>query len=131
MINDFAIQFQELEKTLASKKGDFELFALFLREGSPDKWDLILAAPWIKQEESADLREIAQKIQTTLSKEDLLKLSRIILIDKKTPMLSTLNRSVDIAHGIVEVKDSNFFGLPIKHAYIFTSQKINKDKLKN
>ena len=35
---------QNVEKNLSESKGQFELFALFLREDSPDKWDLLSAA---------------------------------------------------------------------------------------
>jgi hypothetical protein len=30
---------------------------------------------------------------------------------------------VQIEHGGVEVRDSNFFGLPVKHAFIITSKR--------
>ena len=124
MTDHFTNQFQKIEKNLSSERGEFELFALFLREDSSDKWDLLVSAPWIKHEGSTELRDIAQKIQSSLNKEELLKLSRIILVDRKNPMLETFNRAIHAEHTITEVKDSNFFGLPIKHAYIFTSKRI-------
>lgn len=129
MINHFTAQFQKLERSLSSEKGEFELFALFLRKDSPDKWDLLVSAPWVQREGSAELREIAQKIQKTLNKEDLLKLSRIILVDRKNPMLEAFHRAIHTEHAVTEVKDSNFFGQPIKHAYIFTSKRIKGDIL--
>lgn len=131
MIDLFTTQFQKLERSLSSEKGEFELFALFLPEDSPGKWDLLISAPWIKREGSIEFREVAQKIQKTLSKEELLKLSRIILIDRKNPMLEAFNRTIHAEHAITEVKDSNFFGLPIKHAYIFTSKRVQNEEPTN
>lgn len=128
MIDNFIKQFQVLEGILSKEKGNFELFALFLREDSLDKWDLLISATWIKKDGTADLRDIAQRIQKTLSKKDLLKLSKIVLINKENPMLDVFNKAIHIEHGVTEVKDSNFFGLPIKHAFIITSKKINPPK---
>jgi hypothetical protein len=39
-------KFAELESHIAEEKGPFTLFALFMREDAPDRWDLIVSAPW-------------------------------------------------------------------------------------
>ena len=62
-------------------------------------------------------------VQKALSKEELLKLSRIVLIDEGNPALEAFNRAVRVEHLITTIKDSIFFGLEIKHAYVITSQR--------
>ncbi len=37
---------------MAAEKGAFDLFALFLREDAPNKWDLLIAADWIDQDKA-------------------------------------------------------------------------------
>ena len=39
-------KFTELESSIAAENGPFAFFALFMREEVPDRWDLMVAAPW-------------------------------------------------------------------------------------
>ena len=48
-------QFVELERRLVEEHGQFSLFALFLREDSTDKWDLVVAAPWIEENRKEEI----------------------------------------------------------------------------
>ena len=111
------------EEEMAQEKGQFHLFALFLREDSPDKWDVVVAAPWINKDKDAALKYMASKIQTSLNRDELMKLSRIVIIDDENPALDAVQRGVHIEHGSVEIQNSLFFGLNIKHAYLITSIK--------
>lgn len=118
-------KFGELERKISDIKGDFALFALFLREDAIDKWDLLVAAPWIETDRKTALSYIAEQIQLSFKPEELTQLSRVVLIDQTNPALDAINRGMKIEHGDVDVQDSNFFGMQIKHAYIITSQKPN------
>ena len=41
-------KFVSLERDVSAEKGGFSLFGLFHREeASFDKWDLVIAAPWL------------------------------------------------------------------------------------
>jgi hypothetical protein len=60
-----------------------------------------------------------------LNKEEIIYLSRIVILDKGNPVLEAVNHAFSVEHGQVECKDCNFFGLPIKHAYIITSKREN------
>ncbi len=125
-MNNLISKLKLVETSLSKIKGDFELFALFLREDSIDKWDLLVSAPWIEVNKQASLQEIAQKIQETLTPEELIQLSRIIVIDRSNKSLEAIHQAVSIEHGAVEIKDSKFFGLAIKHAFILTSKRISE-----
>ena len=114
------------EVVMANEKGPFELYALFLREDAPDKWDLVVAAEWINENKEASFKYIAEKVQKSLSKDELLKLSRIVLIDETNPSLEALHRAISVEHSNTEIQDSNFFGIQIKHAYLITSHRRNK-----
>ena len=112
-----------IERQTSREKGEFYLFALFLREESPDKWDLIVSAPWIEADKEGALRYLASLVQSRLTPSELLSLSKIVLIDVDNPALEAVQNTVAVEHGKVEVRDSNFFGLPIKQAYIITSKR--------
>lgn len=112
-----------LEKEIASEKGPFDLFALFLREESPNRWDLVVSASWIKADEVSALRYMVNNIQSHFNIEESIFISRIIFIDENNPELDNIHKSISMEHTITEVKNSIFFGLDIRHAYIITSKR--------
>ena len=122
-MKEIAEKLKHQEELMAQEKGPFDLFALFLREEAPDKWDLVVAADWIERDKQTALKYIAIIVQKALSKEELLKLSRIAIIDESNPALEAFQRAVNVEHGITEIKESNFFGLQIKHVYLITSRR--------
>ena len=118
-------RFVEIELTLSRENGAFSLFALFLREDAVDRWDLIVAAPWVDADRKDALSRITQAIQARFTPEELSQLSRVVLVDLANPAVDAVNRAIRIRHGQGEIRDSNFFGLQIKHAYVITSQPLN------
>lgn len=126
-MRDLLEKFIELERRLSQERGEFSLFALFLREDASNKWDLIVAAPWIERDRKEALPYITTQIQQLFNSEELSRLSRVVLVDQSNPAIEAMNQAVNCQHGQNEVRDSNFFGLQIKHAYIITSQRLNAD----
>ncbi|HWN08524.1 MAG TPA: hypothetical protein VNO50_04510 [Pyrinomonadaceae bacterium] len=124
-MKDLLGKFVELERRLSQEKGEFALFALFLREDALDKWDLIVAAPWIDADRKQALAYITSQIQQLFKSDELTTLSRVVLVDQSNPAVDAMNQALNSQHGQTEVRDSNFFGLQIKHAYIITSQRLN------
>jgi len=114
---------QKVEKSLSESKGQFELFAMFLRENSPDKWDLLISADWARANKKASINTIIEEIRKELTNQELLMLSRIIILDKNNAALKAIHQEMHVKHGLAEISDSNFFGLAIKHAYLITSQR--------
>lgn len=105
---------------VSAEKGQFTLFGLFLREDAPDKWDLLVSARWLEEGKLKALEEFAKKLSTVLGEEQLLSLSRIVTVNHDNPGLDAILRAVHIeGGGTANVKDSTFFGLAIKEAFIF------------
>jgi hypothetical protein len=120
-----AEKLQAVEKKLCESKGPFELFALFLREDAPNKWDLLISADWARNDKKAALTEIIQEIQCVLTQTEQLMLSRLIILEKDDTALKAFHGAMHVEHGLAEISDSNFFGLAIKHAYLITSKRDN------
>lgn len=114
-----------LENEVSREKGEFSLFALFLREDMEDRWDLVVSAHWLEANKKEALSYLANKIKSRLGPEELLSLSRIVFIDVGNPGLDAVHRAIRVEHGTAEVTNSDFFGLHIKHAYIVTSKRVN------
>jgi hypothetical protein len=58
-----------------------------------------------------------------VDEQHLTSLSRIVVVDPQDPSVQALNHAVQIEHGGVEIRDRNFFGLPVEHAFIITSKR--------
>jgi hypothetical protein len=116
-------KFAELESQLAEERGGFAFFALVMREDAPDRWDLIVSAPWAGDDKRSVVDYFVGQIKSRIGERGLTSLSRIIVIDSEDAAVQSLNRAFQIEHGKVKVRDSNFFGLPVKHAYIITSRR--------
>ena len=121
-MNDIVEKFASLEAVVAEKRGDFSLFALFLREDSPDRWDLLVAAPWASQSMNETVEYLVNEIKSQLGSQELINLSRIIVLDPHNLEVQEFTKAFPVEHGRLEVWDRIIFGLPIQHAFIITSK---------
>src|SRR5258708_613544 len=70
-----------LANQIEDDKGPLELFGLFLRDDSPDLWDVVIAAPWLKADELASFEYVASRLREALAEEELVGLSRIVILE--------------------------------------------------
>lgn len=124
-MKDIATKLRDIEKKMSEKKGAFNLFALFMREDAENKWDLLVSSKWISKNKPESLKYIASNVQDALTQKELVKISRIVIIDNDNSALDAIHQSLATEHSITEIRNSIFFGLPIQHAYIITSQKTD------
>lgn len=122
-MNEVVEKFASLEAGIAERKGDLSLFALFLREEVADRWDLVVSAPWVGQNKQEAVDYLIGEIKSHLGAQYLIHLSRIVIVDPDEVAVQALNSALQVEHGRVEVRDSNFFGLPIRQAFIITSKR--------
>jgi hypothetical protein len=120
---DLPERFRKVESRIAEEKGAFVLFALLMREDAPDRWDLVVAAPWVGEDKHGAVDYFVEEIKSQLGAPDLTSLARIVVLDPEDAAVQALNRAVQIEHGGVEIRDSSFFGLPVRHAFIITSRR--------
>lgn len=111
-----------LEREVAASQGEFTLFALFQREES-DYWDVVVAAPWLESDKGEAYRFMAEQLQSHLNLQEILTVSRIVLIDETNLYLEAVIEAKNGQQRIVEVRDEEFFGLPIQRGYIITARK--------
>lgn len=115
---------QELE----DEKLSLNFFALFLRDGN-EKWDLLVSSAWIERDIYGSLKYIESKIKKELSKEELLELYGMVVIDDMS-MIEDLNRSIceNPRCGIIppgrEIENYNFSGTIIRQGYIIISNTL-------
>jgi hypothetical protein len=66
-------------------------FGLFLRDNSPNKWDVVVAAPWIDEDKGAAIDHLAEKLYTRLNSQEILSISRIVTVNSSDPRLKSYN----------------------------------------
>lgn len=110
---EFPERLRELEAKIAAEKGAFVLFALFTREEMPDRWNLIVSAPWASADERAAVDYFVAEIKSYIGEDALTNLSRIVSVNPHEAAMQALNRAIQVEHGSIEVRDREFFGLPI------------------
>jgi hypothetical protein len=113
---------ESLEKYIADEKGEFYLFGLFLREEAENRWDLVIAAPWLNSDSMEDLKYIASKLKSYLKNNELLYISRIVILELNDPMVQIITNNFGVARGrSLELNQPQIFKLPFKYAYIIIS----------
>lgn len=99
------------------------LWALFEHEDAPDKWDVVLSSRGSDQNAASAIRKISDHLVPELDRNELAAVSRIVVIPSEEPSVLALASSVAVQGGIMEVRDCNFMGLLIKHAFVFRTQR--------
>jgi hypothetical protein len=122
-MNELIQKMVKIEKYLARQQGNFRLFALFLRDGSPGKWDVLVSANWIDANKQQALKIVIEQLTKKLNKDELVSLSRVVVIKKDNEGLLAVNQFMPKENGIAEIHDKNFFGLDIKQAFFISSSK--------
>lgn len=121
-MRELAEKLGRLERTLSEEKGPFNLFALFLREDAPAVWDLVVAAKWIEDDRPAALADISRRVRASLRRDEITKISRVVIVETTDPALKALTSTMSVDHSLAEVANSTFFGLAIRQAFIITAQ---------
>jgi hypothetical protein len=74
-------RFAWLEWQIAQEKGEFTLFARFMREDVPDRWDPIVSARWVGDDKRGAVSRFGSQIKSRRGEEDVTRLARIAPID--------------------------------------------------
>lgn len=85
----------ELEK----ERGPILIFALFLRGDSIDRWDVVVSAPWLDSGSVDSYRIVATKIQNRLNAQEIIQLSRVVIVDVDDPVVAFLQDSYHVPNG--------------------------------
>jgi hypothetical protein len=121
-MNQLPNKLQLVERDVANDRGALNLFAVLEREDLAGRWDLIIAAPWAKEDEGT-LRYLTGALKRRLDPAEMMLFSRIVVLRATENPVLALNETFDVEHGHIEVSEPARFGLPVKHGYIITSRR--------
>ena len=106
-----------------SASGPIALLGLFLRDDSPDRWDLVIAAPWAN---SGSIKTIVSRLDKVgLSSKERILLSRIVTLPPDAPQVKAINAGLNVKNGRLELQSCYINGVAIKHAFIRVELRTN------
>lgn len=129
----FADLFVKAARRLADAKGPLRLFALVLRSETRDlvsttdpgrtsgKWDLLIAADWLPENDTKELQWVVQQIRAFSSPKVMQDLSRVVVLPPRHPIVEALAEQTKSADKVVRVPDPDVFGFNVEQAYVITS----------
>ena len=112
----------DIEKKLADERGSFALFGVFLREGSPNRWEIVVSAPWLDEHSRESLEFIIKSIHPNFELQEWIMMATVILLDPSQEFVKEVNEEVNVEHGNVRIMGYEFNGMEIKRAHIITSK---------
>ncbi len=123
-------KFRKVMNQVSAEKGDFVLFGLFLTEESPDRWDLVISAPWLEKGKLKALGEFAEKLSSIIGQEEVLSLSKIVTLNHDDPSLKAILKSIQVENDEIVLRNNNLFGLEVKQAYILRAKRLQESRPK-
>ena len=120
----FQKKLSELELILSKSIGEFNLFGLFEREDIPNRYDLLFSTSLNGRNKNELFKILHKEIRNHLSNDELIMISRFVFLEPNSPFVQTINGFTNIKNGCVEIVNSSFNNVLIKHAYIVTSQRM-------
>ncbi len=108
----------QLRKVIGEQRGEFTLYALVLPEDAI-VWDMLVAANWIDEDQSAALQYLVKEVQNVLTEQELLSLSGILLFDSNQ-FTGDDSSSMDSEMGW-EQNNIDFYGRHVQKAYVFVA----------
>ena len=113
---------KEIEFELSREKGPFTLFAVFEREDIPNRFDLVVAAPWIEQDNERALRLLAAEIKKRLSVDELLQVAKIVILDPTDTSVRAITAEHAVEHGRLKIDEASDYGFPVERGYVITAR---------
>jgi hypothetical protein len=123
-------KFGAIEHELSKEKGPFKLFALIELEEVPGRWDVVMSSKALPDRDMETLRFVVNKIYAVVSQKEIVKVSRVILLDVNEPFVTELEQFLDRTHNPKELFNCEIDDLKIKHAYLIVSP-VKEDILVN
>ncbi|MGH7598842.1 MAG: hypothetical protein ACREOI_21010 [bacterium] len=112
---------------ITAETGEPYLFGLFLRTEAPNVWDLVVASPWLEKNRIKAMSYLADKVKAYLTSDELLSLSRIVILESHYPVLKAIFDAIPSGKEQAVFRNEDFLGLEIKRAYVLKAKRPQKN----
>lgn len=112
---------------ITAEKGEPNLFGLFLRREAPNVWDLFIASPWVEKDRRKALAYLADKVKAHFTSDELLSLSRIVILESHYPLLQAIFDAIPAGKEPAVFRNVDFLGLEIRRGYVLKAKRFQKN----
>lgn len=123
MTDELIAHLDRVRRQLENEKGEFSFFALVRRRDSTDL-ELLIAAPWLRQEKLRGLAQVASRVYSDdLPKTWWSKLARIVTLDEADADNRALMAALGPARELIIHDQPNVSGPAIEHAWVMKNDR--------
>lgn len=115
-MDSFENNMKEVARKEAAERGPFTLFALVQR-ADLDKWDLVVAAPWIGEERRYIFDALASRVKAEVGMPGMTALARIVLLNPSDRFVNELLEAA-LDEESARLRNIEVNGLDIRRAVI-------------
>lgn len=126
-MNSLVPKLKTIEQRLSKKKGRFWIFALLQREDSAGKWDLLVSAAWLQEEDRQSLDHIISALEQDFDRDDFLQLSRVVVLNPDNPVVQELSLAFSQEHRPTFIQNITVNGMQFVQGVIITSRRPEAD----
>lgn len=123
-VNELLKRFPAVVEDIRQERGECTLFGIFHRLGGWNRWDVVVAAPWVKEGRAKAIDYLVPKIRARLRRKDMMLLLAVSPFPDTEPSVRELRQTVEFRGAPVEVRNFTFAGVEIERAYIFALKKL-------
>ena len=120
---------RRLENMIKKEKGEVYLLAAFEHEDIQGRWDILISAEKLEADRLSSVRFVVDKLKTLLDKEEIVKVSKVILFNKNDNFVNDIKLFMLKNSNIKKINDVTIGDLFIKHGVIVKSP-VEKQKQK-
>jgi len=120
---------------IADRKGNFTLFALFMRADAPfaraddpGTWDLVVSAAWLEGSRLKATRELVDLLAKTIGRRSVQELSRVETLPGDDPTTRFILRSFPVEDGERYIQSTDLPRMQIEKGIIFRAWKPGPKK---
>jgi hypothetical protein len=114
----------DVANKIKADRGPLEFVGLFLRDDSPDLWDLVVAAPWLEADERESFEYLATQVRGSLADDELAELSRIVILEHEGAMLRFFLETFENQTGLADVHYVAEGGAIVRQVYVIMAHAI-------
>jgi hypothetical protein len=123
-MDTFIQKFLFIENTIAQEKGPLDLFALFEIVEIPSRWEVVISAERLPENDIKALGYVTNKIRAVLTQKEMMKISAVILLTANEPFIGELQKFLKTNDNTFS--EANIQGVEIKKGYIIKCKFTDK-----
>lgn len=93
-----------------------------MRENSPERWDLVVSAPWLESGKLKALGGFVKEMSDAFGQDAVMSFSRIVTLNQDDLALQTILAETGPVKKLLEKQGQSLFGLPVERAVILRAE---------